>query len=129
MAKHSTEWFGHFFYSPELSYEELLEYEAGLKETVQVILEGEHAEFIHFEAEGDSLLAQCVFSDFTEDLFHRVCDSLAQHIKNTVECKILCVDKTLASLLVYSIRENAWQESGLDLPSGPIEVSLRNNAD
>ncbi len=126
MAKYSTEFFGHFFYSPELSYHELIEYETRLKEAVQNILEIQGADFIHFEAEGDSLMAQCVFPGFAEELFHTVCEALASQLENTTECKVLCVEKNLANLLVYTIRNGKWQEAALALPcAGPIEEQLR----
>ena len=116
MSFHKMELFGHFAYSPDLSYDELLSREDAIKVTVQEILEKANAEFIHFEALGDSLRFQCVLPEERESVFHTICDDLAPHVKGGLDARLLLVDKDLDTVYFYSIVNGIWQEAIMGLP-------------
>ncbi len=121
MASFTTELFTQFIYSPELSYQDLLEREEELKTFLARIIEEHGGEFTHFEALGDTLRAQCVFSEYGEELFHEFCDKLAPALDNQVEARLLFVSREMDFLHLYGIRDGQWTESCLSLPpAGPI---------
>jgi hypothetical protein len=127
MAHHTTELFVQCVYSLELSYQDLMEIEAGLKPALAVIFEEHGGEFLHFEGISDTLRSQCMFSSYSEDLFHSLCDRLAPLMDGRVECRLLFVSKDLDTLHIYTVSRGAWRESCLHLPAaGPLTVALRD---
>lgn len=127
MARYDTEMFAQCVYSLDLSYHDLLEFEAELKLALNRILEQNNAEFIHFEELGDTMRAQCVFTEYTEGLFHSVCDAVAPLMDNRVEARLLFVSKDLDFLHCYILAQGAWQEGCLHLPApGPLTRALRD---
>ncbi len=116
MATHQIELFGHVTYSPNLSYQDVLDREEKLKLEAQVLLSGVDADFIHFEAVGDALRFQCVFTDGGESLFHQICDGLCPMMDNGLAGRLLFVDKDLYTLHYYSLGKGTWQEGTLALP-------------
>mgnify|MGYP003622724622 CR=1 FL=1 len=124
MAQFATELFAHFVYSSKLSYHDLLEREEELKIFASRLMEDQGGEYLHFEALGDALRAQCVFSGYDEDLFHALCDALAPAMDDHVEARLLFVSKDLDHLHLYTISKGKWQESSLILPLGPIGKAL-----
>lgn len=118
MATYKTELFGHLIYSPELSYEELITREEEVKALIQEVLTGHGAEFLHFEALGDTLRTQCVFQDGDEDLYQDICEAVAPAMKGGIEARFLLVDKDLEILHFYALSGGRWQEAVSSLP-GP----------
>ena len=126
MASYATELFVQCGYSLELSYQELMETEAGLKPALTAIFEENGGEFIHFEGVSDTLRCQCVFSSYSEDLFHVLCDRIASLMDCGVECRMLFVSKDLDALHIYTVSQGGWRESCLSLPAaGPLTRALR----
>ncbi|MFV0422603.1 hypothetical protein [Oleidesulfovibrio sp.] len=117
MAKYDCEMFGYFSYSPDLSYSELHELEAGFRDALQDALEQRGADFMQFEPEGDALRVQCVFGECHEENFHEVCDAVVQGMNNHVFGKMLFVNKNLQELLVYRLESKGWYEGAIDLQS------------
>jgi hypothetical protein len=117
MSFHKIELFGHVMYSPDLSYHDLLEREETLKLAIQEVLEKADGAFIHFEALGDMLRFQCVLPEERDEVFHRVCDGLAPHIRNGLDARLLLVDKDLDTLYFYALVMGKWQEATIALPS------------
>ena len=124
MALFATELFAHFVYSPTLSYHELLEREEELKIFLSQMVEEQGGDFLHFEATGDALRAQCVFPDYREDAFHALCDVLAPQMKGDVEARLLFVSKDLDHLHVYALNNSKWKEATIVLPPGPIALEI-----
>ncbi|SBV93505.1 conserved hypothetical protein [uncultured delta proteobacterium] len=116
MSFHKVEVFGHVVYSPDLSYDDLLAREEGIKAMVQTVLEKAGGDFIHFEALGDALRFQCVLTEEREEAFHAICDNLAPAVKNGLDARLLMVDKDLDTLYFYSVTGGKWQEALVGLP-------------
>ena len=126
MARHATELFAHFVYSQELSYDDLLAREDELKSQVEALLQESGGEFIHFEAMGDALHAQCVFQEYGEELFHGICATIAPRMDGHVEARLLFVSKDLECLHLYAASDKKWHEAVLQLPmAGPLGEVLR----
>ena len=117
MSVHQCEVFGHFFYSPELSYAELLEREAVLIESLDRTLQDLGGVHIEFTSEGDSLRVQCLFSAPEEGMFHAACDAVLPVLGHDMEGRFLFVDKDLKGLVLYCLAENQWKEAHMVLPS------------
>jgi hypothetical protein len=124
MARYMTELFAHILYSPSLSYHDLLEREEELKTFWGLLAEMRGGEYLHFEAQGDALLVQCVFPAYGEDLFHALCDALAGRMNGDMEARLLFVSKDLSLLHLYVVSRGRWRESLLRLPLGPIGDAL-----
>ena len=116
MAQAQTEFFGYFIYGPDLTYEELLDREEALKKSLQSILAEIDADYIHFEADGDTLRVQCGLGAKNEDLFHDVCIKIAPFMQNGLDGRLLFVDKDLHMLHAYSLHKGKWQEAVIALP-------------
>ncbi len=128
MPHFATELFAHFVYSPELSYHDLLEREEELKLLVQATLVSNDAEFIHFEAMGDTLHAQCMLTAYGEDVFHSICEALAAQVPADVEGRLFFVSKELYHVHLYTFFNGKWQEACMQLPAaGPYGEGLRNS--
>jgi hypothetical protein len=108
--------FAHFVYSPELTYDALLARENEIKQWVEQALTSNGGEFIHYEAVGDALHAQCVFPEHAEAVFHAVCDVLGPHMDGLVEGRLLFVEKALGHLHLYALANRSWREACLGLP-------------
>ena len=124
MAQFATELFAHFVYSSKLSYHDLLDREDELKIFITRLVEEQGGEYLHFEALGDALRAQCVFAGYHEDLFHALTDAVAPAMDGNVEARLLFVSKDLDYLHLYTLSEGKWQEACLTLPPGPIGRAL-----
>ena len=125
MAQYATELFAHFVYSPEMSYHELLDKEEELKIFFSRLVEDHSGDFLHFEADGDALCAQCVFTEYTEDRFHDFCDGLAPAMDGTVEARLLFVSKNLDFLHIFAVEKGTWTESVIHLPPAGIGRCLQ----
>lgn len=127
MAQHATELFVQCVYSLELSYHELLEKEADLKQAMTAIFEEGGGGFIQFEEMGDTMRAQCMFPEYGEHIFHPVCEKMAPLMDGRVEARLLFVNLDLDFLHVYIISQGQWRESCLHLPeAGPLTRALRD---
>ena len=98
-----TEMFGHFIYSPELSYEDLMAKERLLIQTVDDILQNAGTEHIQFESLGDVMRVQCAFAEHDDALFHSLCRKIAPYVNKDVEARLLFVDKNLHVMNLYTI--------------------------
>lgn len=123
-----TEMFAHFVYSPDLSYHELMDAEDELKPFFLELLEGQEANYVNFEAVGDTLRVQCVFKSFDETLFHSICEGLKPIIDENLDGRILFVDKGLGALAFYLLDQDGWKESILSLPQTAIYTRLKEEA-
>ena len=124
MAQFATELFAHFVYSSTLSYHDLLDSEEELKILFSRLVEDQGGEFMHFEAMGDGLRAQCVFAAYDEEIFHALCDAIAPAMNDEVEARLLFVSKDLEELHLYIVSGHKWQEAILFVPPGPIGRAL-----
>jgi hypothetical protein len=127
MARYAVEMFGQLVYSPDLSYDALLSLESGLKVGLTGIIAGQGGEFAHFEAMGDTMRVQCVFTEHGEKLFHSFCAQLAPLMDGNVEARLLFVDKDLDLLHVYTLNGGTWKECCISLPApGPLTLAMRD---
>ncbi|GHV55341.1 hypothetical protein FACS1894206_09620 [Deltaproteobacteria bacterium] len=116
MPFYKIELFGHVVYSPDLTYYALLEQEEAFKTSVQAILEKAEGAFIHFEALGDILRFQCMFSEEKDEFFHQLCDAIAPHVKDGLDARLLLVDKDLDTIYFYTLAGGKWQEAVIGFP-------------
>lgn len=124
--QYKTEFFGHVVYSPELSYEDLLETEKAFQDAAMAILSEAGAQYINFNAFGDTLRVQCVFELFEEQLFHFICEAVAPMVDGKLEARFLFIDKELDNIAIYCIADKKWQENVLQIPvAGAIGGTLR----
>jgi hypothetical protein len=127
MARYRTDLFVHILYSPSLSYHDLLDREEELKGFLGLLAETHGGEYLHFEAQGDALLVQCVFPEYGEDFFHALCEALAERMGRDLEARLLFVSKDLSFLHLYVVSKGGWQEAVLRLPVGPIGSALADD--
>lgn len=121
-----TELFAHFVYSQKLSYEELLVKEEFFQEALTQILTDAEAQFINFTPLGDTLRVQCVLEAHGESLFQEICEAIAALMDETLEGRLLFVEKELDILAIYCLAQKKWQESIIQVPvAGPIGAKLR----
>jgi hypothetical protein len=109
--------YGQLFYAPELSYHDLYEHEHRLLDTVTKFLSANGATHLDFTPDGDSLRFQCEFDIYEEDLFHVLSDGLSAMLTETLEGRLLFVDKaTLSVVHVYTLTRDKWQEAAIGIP-------------
>ena len=116
MSAYQCELFGHFVYSEDLSYADLLERETDLMGAFDRLLRDMDAAHIDFTPTGDALRVQCMFADAEDALFHSVCDAAAPLLANDIKGKMLFVDKDLAHISMYYLEKSAWKEAAIALP-------------
>jgi hypothetical protein len=110
------ELFGHFAYSEDLSYHDLLEREAGLLEALEQTLRGHEAAHIDFTPAGDVLRMQCMFAKPDKALFHALCEEIAPLLAKDIEGRLLFVDKDLVRVNFYCLADSTWKEAVLSFP-------------
>ena len=124
MPKFRCELFGHCIFADELSYAELLEKEARLKEELSGLFAQAGFVHMHFTSTGDFLLVQGVTAEHDQDLFQEVCEAVSQLLDEGVEARLLFVDRFLDSLYFYALNNETWRETFLELPL-PKDVLAR----
>lgn len=129
MAKFDCELFGHFFYGPELSYNDLLAREAELVDALHGALDASGGEHIDFTPTGDALRVQCVFAHHEETAFHAACAAVAPLLRDNVEGRMLFVDKGLDLLHLYLLADGVWQEAALRLPDARAGMAAHAHKD
>lgn len=122
MALYHCELFGHFIYSLELSYNELLEREAVLLEALDDVLRGMDAAHIEFTPMGDALRVQCQLGKPNEELFHSAAEAIAPLLGQDVEGRLLFVDKDMTALSLYYMAHDSWKEARIELPTAAESV-------
>ena len=116
MPKFRCELFGHFVFAEELSYADLLEKEARLKETLSELFVQAGFAHMHFTPIGDFLLVQGAAAEHDQDLFHEVCEAVSQLLDAGVQARLLFVDRFLDSVYFYVLNNENWWESFLEWP-------------
>jgi len=116
MALMHSEMFANFVYDQTLTYNELLEREAELVETMQTTFEDVGGAHVEFAPTGDALNVQCLFAEHDEGLFHAVCDAVSPMLRSDVEGRILFVDRNLGTLHLYLLADGVWREGVLRVP-------------
>ena len=138
MPKFRCELFGHFIFAEELSYAEMLEQEAQLKEELSGLFAQAGFAHMHFTSTGDFLLVQGMAVEHNQDLFLEVCEAVSQLMDESVEGRLLFVDRFLSSVYFYVLNNETWRETflewplpkevlskGLVLPDPPLPASAR----
>ncbi len=116
MPKFRCELYGHFIFNEELSYSDLLEREARLKEELTQLLSQAECAHIHLVSTGDFLLAQGALAEYDQDLFHELCEGVSQLLDANVQARLLFVDRFLDSVYFYTLTSETWQEAVFDFP-------------
>jgi len=127
MPQFRCELFGHFIFAEELSYADLLEKEAQLKEELSGLFAQAGFVHMHFTSAGDFLLVQGVAVEHDQDLFQEVCEAVSQLLDESVEARLLFVDRFLDSAYFYVLNNERWRESFLEWPL-PKDVLSRGGA-
>lgn len=119
MAAHfSCEMFGHFFYCPELGYEELGELEQTLRVSLSVMLEAHGAEHIEYREYGEALTVQCQFQTYSESAFQEFCAAIRDILTKDVDARFLFVDReNLDRAVFFAVTfEQGRHEERISLP-------------
>jgi hypothetical protein len=116
MPKFRCELFGHFIFAEELSYADLLEKEAQMKEELSRLFAQAGFTHMHFTPTGDFLLVQGVTAEYDQDLFQEICEAVSQLLDEDVEARLLFVDRFLDSVHFYVLNNETWQETFLEWP-------------
>ena len=116
MPEFRCELFGHYIFAEELSYAELLEKEARLKEELSGLFAQAGFAHLHFTSAGDFLLVQGVAAEHDQDLFQEVCEAVSQLLDESVEARLLFVDRFLDSVYFYALNNETWRETFLEWP-------------
>ena len=125
MPKFRCELFGHFIFAEELSYADLMEKEARMKEELSGLFAQAGFVHVHFTPIGDFLLVQGVTSDHEQDLFQEVCEAVSQILDEGVEARLLFVDRFLDSVYFYALNNETWWETFLEWPLPKDVLSRR----
>ncbi|MDR0239325.1 MAG: hypothetical protein LBI88_03715 [Deltaproteobacteria bacterium] len=126
MPKFRCELFGHFTFAEELSYADLLEKEVQLKEELSGLFAQADFVHLHFTSTGDFLLVQGVAVEHDQDLFQEVCEAVSQLLDESVEARLLFVDRFLDSVYFYALNNETWRETFLEWPL-PKDVLSKGN--
>jgi len=116
MHNFRCELFGHYIFAEELSYADLLEKEAKLKEELSGLFAQAGFVHLHFTSAGDFLLMQGVAAEHDQDLFQEVCEAVSQLLDENVEARLLFVDRFLDSVCFYALNNETWRETFLEWP-------------
>ena len=116
MAKYPCELFGHFFYSPALTYEQLHALEATLwQQSDQILLEagGMHLDFSPGE---DCFTLQCEFAAYDNQMFEELSTKLAGLLNPNIELRLVFVNKSsMEKINIYFINHNSVDEEEISL--------------
>lgn len=117
MGNYLCEMFGHFEYSEDMTYQELLDRESMLTQDTKELLQEFQAIHLNYTPLGDVLMLQCVFKHYDPELFHEICDALSPLLCQSVTGRLVFVDKQLNSIHIYSLTEQDWHEAELRIPT------------
>lgn len=122
MAKYPCEMFGHFFYSPALTYEQLHALEGELwQQSDQILLEA-GATHLDFNPGGDFLALQCEFAAYDNQLFEELAAKLAELLNPNIELRLLFVNKSsMEKINIYFISHNGIDEEEISLGQPTFE--------
>jgi hypothetical protein len=116
MPKLLCELFGRFAFADELSYADLLEREARLKDELSGYFAQAGFVHMHFASTGDFLLMQGMTATHDGALFAEVCEAVCRLLDEGVECRFLFVDRFLNSVHFSVLSKGAWREILLEWP-------------
>jgi len=116
MPKFRCEFYGHFIFAEELSYAELLEKEAQLKEKLSVFFAQAGFAHMHFTSTGDFLLMQGAVAEHDLGLFQEVREAVIHLLDEKVEARLLFVDRLLNSVYFSVLNNETWRETLLEWP-------------
>lgn len=119
MDKNRSELFGRLSYDESLSYEQLLDTEAGLTIALEELLLRAGAAHLDFTPLGDALLFQCAFEAHKLYVYRKIALETAKILPQGVTGRLLCLDKSLDALHVYWIQPGQWQEEERPVPANP----------
>ena len=116
MPKFRCEFFGRFVFSEELSYADLLEKEAQLKEELSGLFVQAGFVHVHFTSTGDFLLMQGVAAEHDQAVFQETCTKVSRLLDEGVEGRLFFVDRFLDSVHFFVLNNKTWRESFLEWP-------------
>jgi hypothetical protein len=116
MPKLRCELFGHFIYAEELSYSDLLETEARLKEDLFRLLDETGCVHVNFVSSGDSLLLQGALPAYDEDLFQTFCEAASGVMPPSVRARLFFLDRFLDSAYFCALIAGKMKEGALEFP-------------
>ena len=116
MPKFSCELFGRFAFAEELSYAELLEKEAQLKDALTGYFLQAGFVHLHFDSAGDFLLVQGMIAEHDRTVFRDVCEAVSRLLDEGVEGRLLFVDRFLDSIHFSMLSRKTWREAHLKWP-------------
>lgn len=119
MDKNRSELFGRLSYDEGLTYEQLLDAEAGLSLALEELLLRAGAAHLDFTPLGDALLFQCAFEAHKLYVYRKIAQETAKMLPQGVTGRLLCLDKSLDALHVYWIQTGRWQEEERPVPVSP----------
>lgn len=104
MARYPCEMFAQFYYSPDLTYDELHQVEEELMRKVDILFTDEGGIHLEFWPNSDSFAVQGQFDEFDKHKFDRMTDLIKAVLPQSVQSRILLVDKTgLENVFIYNL--------------------------
>ena len=119
MARYPCEMFAQFYYSPDLTYDELHQVEDELMRKVDIIFTDEGGIHLEFWPDSDSFAVQGQFDEFDKRKFDLMSEQLKAALPQTVQSRVLLVDKTgLEKVFIYNLTSDnrEFEEIALSRP-------------
>ncbi|MBQ4133259.1 MAG: hypothetical protein IJD04_05945 [Desulfovibrionaceae bacterium] len=104
MARYPCEMFAQFYYSPDLTYEELHQIEVELMRRTDKIFADEGGVHLEFWPNSDSFAVQGQFEEFDKQNFARIAEQIRGVLPDSVRARLLLVDKAeLEKIIIYNL--------------------------
>lgn len=117
MARYPCEMFAQFYYSPELTYEELHQVEEELMHKVDIIFTEDGGVHLEFWPDSDSFATQGQFAEFGKSRFDHMARQISEMLPDSVQARLLLVDKSgLEKVLIYSLTHENVELEEITLP-------------
>ena len=116
MPKFRCELFGRFVFAEELSYADLLEKEARLKDDLSGFFVQSGFVHMHFAPTGDFLLMQGMTAEYDSAVFRELCEAVSPLLDEGVEGRLLFVDRFLDAMHCFVLNRETWREVHLEWP-------------
>ena len=117
MARYPCEMFAQFYYSPDLTYDELYRAEEELMKKLDIIFTEEGGIHLEFWPDSDSFAVQGQFDEFDRYKFDRMADKIKTLLPRPVQSRILLVDRTgLGKIFIYNLTYDNREFEEITLP-------------
>ena len=118
MARYPCEMFAQFYYSPDLTYDELYRLEEELIQKMDIIFSEEGGIHLEFWPDSDSFAVQGQFDEFSRYKFDRMVEQIKTLLPLAVQSRILLVNRAgLDKIFIYNLTRDSREFEEITLPS------------